>query len=819
MTFVENVLKDFRHACRMLVKAPGFTVAAMMTLGLGIGANTAMFSVIRTVLIEPLPYRTPDRLVVIWNAADTRGITHLSVREIVGYADQAESFEQVAGYTETNANLTGEEDPERVRAAAVTFNLFDTLGVSPTLGRAFTAADGEAGTAAPVVILSHGLWLRRFAGAADVLGRSIRINGRPRTVVGIMPESFRLPLDYRADRPTEAWLPLLIDRANLGAWGNRSYFGIARLKRGIAPASASNELALITDRWVQAGFDGFRGGVNRRDALPMQELITGAVRTPLFLLAGAVVAVLLIACVNVVNLLLARADVRRREVAIRTALGVGRRRLVGQLFTEAAVLSLLGGVCGLVIARAALRVLVFLGPANLPRVGAVTLDPAVLAFTGILSVAAAVLFGLAPALQLLRPNVTAILNDGGRGGTTGRSRRSVRGALVVVQLALSVLLVVGAGLLGRSLVELYRVDLGFDPQNVLTLQLQLPRTDYPDDERVVAFYQQVTERIQELPGVRSAGAVRVVPLARPIGDWSITIEGRPSTRNENPNGDFQWVTPGYFAAMGMSLVGGRLLNDQDRQDTQLVVVINDTMAARYWPGQDALGKRFHMGGSTKMPPVTIVGIVRGTRHDAVVEPERAEMYLPHAQLPRTVGAAAASMALVVKTVGDPLGLVTPVRDVVHAMDRNLPLSDIRTMEQIAASALSAQRFAALTFGLFAMLSLALATIGIYATIALLVTERWKEIGIRMALGATRRNVLGLVLREGLILACAGLTIGVIAALILSGFVETLLYHVERFDPATFIVVPIALLLVSLAACLNPARRAAAVDPVVTLRES
>ncbi len=818
MTSGENVVRDARHAVRLLLKAPGFTIAAIVTLGLGIGANTAIFSLVKTVLLEPLPYRAPEDLVLIWNPAEPRGTTHLSVREVVSYGDEAASFEQIAGYTETNANLTGDEDPERVRAGVVTVNLFDTLGVAPIRGRTFTAEEGQPG-APDVVMVSQGLWQRRFGSAADFVGRAIRVNGRVRVVVGIMPDLFRLPLDYRADRPTEVWLPLVVDRANLGAWGDRSYFGVGRLKPGVKAEAASSELGVVTERWRQAGFQGFQGGGPiRRDAIPVQQLITGAVRTPLLVVLGAVAVVLLIACANVVNLLLARSEGRRREVAIRAAIGAARRHLVAQLLTEAAVLALLGGIAGLAIAHAALRLLLLLRPANVPRVDEVALDPTVLVFSAALALVSGVLFGLAPALQLARPHLTAVLNDGGRSGTGGRRRRAVRGALVVVQLAFSVVLVVAAGLLVRSLVELYRIDLGFDPRNVLTLQLQLPQADYPDVGSVVAFYRDVTQRVTEVPGVVEAAAVRVIPLARPIGDYSITLEGRPTQRGENPNGDFQWVTPGYFAAMDIRAARGRLLTAADGEDAPLVVVINETMAARYWPGEEPLGKRFHMGGGTRMPPMTIVGIVRGTRHNAVVESARAEMFLPHAQLLRSTGNPARAMALVVKTAGDPMQMVDPIREVVHAMDRSLPLADIRTMEQITAAALSTPRFAAVLLGLFAALALTLAAVGVYATIALLVTERSQEIGIRMALGAARRSVFGLVLREGLALAGLGVIVGLAGALMLSRLIETLLYGVTRFDLPTFVAVPAVLVIVALAACLNPARRAASLDPVVTLRQ-
>jgi putative ABC transport system permease protein len=815
MPVLDTLVRDLRHTVRLLTKTPAFTLAAATTLGLGIGANTAMFTLIDAVLVEPLPYRDPDRLVAIWSIGEARGTTHLSIREIAAYEDGLQSFERLSAYTETNASLTGEQEPERVRSAFVTPNLFETLGVGPIHGRPFAPGDAKAGD---VALISQGLWERRFGGAPDVVGRSVRINGRARTVVGIMPASFKLPLDYRADRPTEVWLPLAIDRARPGEWGDRSYIAIGRLKAGIDRVAATRELTAMTNRWIEAAFPGFRGSIAARGALPLEQLITGSVRTPLVMLVWAVAGVLLIACANVVNLLLARADARRREIAIRAAVGASGGRLVGQLLTEAAVLSALGGVFGVAIAHGAMRLLVTLKPANLPRLDEVTLDLGVLAFTAVLSLASAVVFGLAPALQLTRPRLASILNDGGRSGTTGRSRRTVRRTLVVVQLAFSTVLVVAAALLARTLVELHRVDLGFDTGHILTFQLQLPPTDYPDDQRVVAFYKGLTEQVRQLPGVQHAGAIRVLPLARPIGNYSITIEGRTQGPNEDPNGDFQWATPGYFRVMGMTLLRGRFLSEDDGPEAPPVVVINDTMAGRYWPGEDAVGKRFHMGGGTTRPALTIVGIVRGTRHNAIVESARAEMYLPHAQLPASVGGAARTMAVVVKTTAPPEQVAGPIREAVRRIDPALPLSDVRTMDRIASAALATPRFAATLLGGFAALALALAAIGVYATVALLVTERSQEIGIRMALGARRRGVLALVLREGLILSGGGLAVGLIGAAIASSSLETLLYGVQRFDLATFLIVPAVLIAVALAACVAPARRAVSVDPVVALRQ-
>jgi putative ABC transport system permease protein len=817
MIAIDTLTRNLRHAARVLVKAPGFTVAAVATLALGIGANTAIFSLVKTVMLRPLPYENPEQLVMIWDAASPRGVTHLSVQEIVSYGEDSDSFLQVGGYQEGNANLTGGQEPERVRAAFVTGNLFDTLGVGALVGRSFVASDSQP-DAAPVAILSHALWQRRFGGSTDVIDQAIQVNGRARTVVGVMPASFRLPLDYRVDRPNEILIPQIIDRANLGQWGNRSFFGVARLKPTTPASAATSELSVISARWLQAGFIRDDGAGLGRSAIPLQEFVTGAVRRPLMILLGAVGVVLLIACANVVNLLLARADARRREVAVRGALGAQRADIVGQLLTESVLLASAGGAIGLLLARGAMEVLKTLRPAGLPRVEDASIDPAALAFTAALSVVTGLVFGLLPAMQLSHQGLATVMNETGRGGAPGKVRVAVRRGLVVVQLAFSVVLVVGAGLLLRSLIELNRIDLGFDTSRVLTAQLQLPVADYPDTPKVVAFYRQLIERLEQTPGVVAAGGARVLPLARTIGDWSITIEHRPTGPKENPNGDYQAVTPGYFKAMGTTLVSGRLLTNADREDAPPVVVINDTMAARYWPGQDPLGKRFQMGGTgSTMPMMTIVGVVRTSRHNAVVEDPRAEMYLPHAQSAGSAGGPIRGVAIVIKTQGDPLSLAEPLRQTVRAIDPNLPVAEMQSMEQITATALAGPRFAAFLLGLFATLALTLAAIGTYATISLLVAERSHEIGIRMALGAERNGILRWVLGEGLTLAGLGIALGTGGALLLTRVLETLLYGVDAFDPLTFVAVPVILAIVAMMASFNPARRAASLDPVSTLR--
>jgi putative ABC transport system permease protein len=811
--------QNLRHAIARLIRDRGFAAITILTLALGIGANTAVFSLVKATLLSPLPYGDAERLTAIWGA-DRAEATHLSLREVYTYPRESESFVDIAGYQEYDASFTGGQEPELVRGGSATPNLFDVTRSSALLGRTFTPADTASGTS-DVIVISHGLWHRRFGGAGDIIGRSIQVNGRARTIIGVMPESFRLPNDYASLRPTEAWVPEVVDPTNLGAWGNRSYAGLARLKEKVSPAAATSELAVVAARWVKAGYvrarpDGSLGSLARR-VIPAQEFVTGQVRGSLLILSGSVAFVLLIACANVANLQLARADLRRREVAVRTALGAGRGHIISQLLTESVLLSLSGAAAGLAVAWAGLQIAVTLRPANLPRLDETTLDAPVLAFTALLAIVTGLMFGLLPALQLSRPDVTGVLRDGGRTGTAGRSRQLARRGLVVLQLASSVVLALAAGLLIRSLIELNRIDLGFNPENVLTAQLQVPASDYPQPLDVVRFHRQVVERIAQIPGVRAAGSVRVLPLARAIGDWSIKIEGRPYVPEENPNGDFQAVTPGYFEAMGVPLVRGRFLTNADREDAMPVAVVNDTMAARYWPNEDAIGRQFMMGTDDK-PWLTIVGIVGTVRHNAIVEAPRAEMYVAHAQLPGHIRSAPRGMTLVMKTDANPLALSGQVRDVVRSIDRNLPVSDVKTMAQVTESALSQPQFVTFLLAIFAGTALALAAIGIYGTISLLVTERTQEMGIRLALGADRPTILKLVLGQGLLLTALGLALGLAGAVMLTRTLAGLVYGVGTLDPLTFVAVPVLLCVVALLACVLPARRAASVDPITTLRQ-
>lgn len=816
---MDRLSRDLRHAIARLIRDRGFAAVTIATLALGIGANTAVFSLVKASLLSPLPYGEPDRLTAIWGQ-DRGESTHLSLREVQAYGSEAHSLAEVAGYQEFDASFTGGQEPELIRGGSATPNLFNVTRTPALLGRTFTVSDTAGGTS-DVIVISHALWQRRFGGAADIIGRTVQVNGRARTIIGVMPPMFRLPNDYASLRPTEAWVPEVVDPANLGAWGNRSYTGLARLKEGVSAAAASSELPLLADRWVKAGYvrarpDGSLGGLARR-VIPVQEFITGQVRGTLLILFGSVGFVLLIACANVANLQLARADVRRREVALRTALGAGRGHVVSQLLTESVLLSAAGAAAGLAVAWAGLQIVLTLRPANLPRLDETSLDGQVLLFTAMLAVITGVLFGLLPALQLSRPDVTSVLKDGGRSGTAGRSRQLARRALVVLQLASSVVLALAAGLLIRSLIELNRIDLGFNPANVLTAHLQVPATDYPQPADVVRFHREAIERVGQIPGVVAAGSVRVLPLARLIGDWSIRIEGRPYVPEDNPNGDFQAVTPGYFEAMGLELIRGRFLTAADREDSMPAVVINETMASRYWPNEDPIGRQFMIGTDDK-PWLTIVGIVGRVRHNAVVEESRAEMYLAHAQAPGHLRSAPRGMTMVVKTAGEPLAIAGQVREAIRSIDRNLPVSDIRSMDAVAAAALAQPRFVTFLLALFAVTALTLAAIGIYGTVSLLVAERTQEMGIRLALGADRAAILKLVLGQGMMLTIIGLVIGLAGAAILTQTLSGLIYGVGALDPLTFASVPLLLAVVALIACFLPARRAAAVDAITTLRQ-
>ena len=813
---MELLAQDVRYALRRLALSPAFAVVAILTLGLGIGANTAIFSVVRAAMLVPPPYEDPDRVVMVWQSWRGWDETWLSGPEVLDFRAGVSSFESLAAYSTGSVNLTGEGgEPERVPVAQVSANVFDVLGVTMAEGRPFTVEEDVQG-ADVVAVLTHQLWQRRFGGDPSIVGNEIRVNGSPRTVVGVLSPHVKLPFDYETDRPAEIWLPLTLTRDNAGSRGSHYLYGVARLVPGATVARANQELNGVARRWEEEGL-AHPEAQFAPFAVNVMEHVLRDVRPALFVLLGAVAFVLLIACANVANLLLARSEERVREVAIRTSLGAGRGRILAQLATESVVLSGLGGLVGLAFSWGALRWLLALHPGSVPLVHDVGLDASVLGFTALVSLVTGVLFGLVPALQLIRPDVAVALREGSRGMTAGRARQRFRRTLVAAEVALSVVLVIGAGLMLRSFSELARVELGYETDDILTMRLSLPQSDYPEPEDVAAFYEQLLDRIVEMPGVASAGAVRLLPLTGTIGDWSIRIEGRPDSPGDNPHGDWQVVTPGYFETMDLERVEGRFLEPRDRADALPVVVINETMAREYWPGESAIGKRFRMGGEDA-PWFTVVGIVRDVRHNTVLEEARTEMYHPHEQFRLAAGFTPAAMTLVIRASGDPLALAPAVRQTVRSMDADLPVADVATMEQVAGRALAGERLTTTLLGIFAIAALTLAAIGIYGVISYSVTRRTHEIGIRMALGADVGSVMRLVLAHGVGAVFAGIAAGVVASFWMTSLLERMLYGVSRLDTTTFISVPAALAVVAAVASLLPARRAAGVDPIIALRQ-
>ena len=808
---MDDLLQDLRFALRSLARSPGFAAVAVLTLALGIGANSAIFSVLNAVLLEPLPYAEPDRVVRIRAGWEGSYGNWLSQPEIIDIEESVPSLAAVGSWTETSANLTGDGEPERVNAVAIMPEALDLLGIGTSRGRLFGEEERVSGGDG-VVIVSDGLFQRRFAGDPSLVGRSIEVNGRARTVVGVLPPDFRLLTDFQRTR-ADVFLPLVLDRDSLQGRGDHSYHTVARLAPEATAEQVHGELAALATRLTEEGFYqperpfGFQAVDARAD-------VFGGVTPALMVLLGSVGFVLLIACANVANLLLARGEERQRELAVRVTMGADRGRVVRQLLTESVTLAVFGGAAGVGVALLATRLLTALDPANLPRVDAVTVDAKVLGFTLLVALLTGVVFGAAPALQALRQDPQHGLREGGRGGTASRRRTAFRRLLAISELAFAVVLVIGAGLMLRTFRALSTLDAGFQPAGLLSLTLSLPSTSYPDDASVVDFYARLLERVEALPEAEDAAAVRILPLTRTIGDWSIDIEGYEEQPGENPKGDWQSVTPGYFEVMGIRLIEGRLLEPTDDASAPPVVVVNRTMAESYWP-TGALGQRFRAG--SQRPWTTIVGVVEDVSRNALVEEPRTEMYHPHAQYPVSVTSAPRTMTVVVKGSGEPTRLVAPVREAVRALDPNLPVSDVRTVEDVLSQAVAGERVTMTLLGTFGAVALLLAVVGIYGVLSYSVSRRQHEIGIRLALGAERAGVLGLVVREGMGLALAGLALGTGLALLLTRLMTSLLYGVGPLDPLTFLAVPALLGLCALAATCIPALRASGVPPTEALR--
>ncbi|MGE0459764.1 MAG: ABC transporter permease [Vicinamibacterales bacterium] len=817
MPMIDAFKQDVAGALRGLWKSPGFAAAALVTLSLGIGATSAVFSVFKAVLLTPLPYDAPEQRVMVWSRWVGFDKTWVASQEVFDYRDLARTLSEVAFWANTSQNLTEAGEPVRLTVGLVSANTFDVLGARPLLGRTFTA-DDERLNGPPVAVVGYGLWDAQFGGDRTLIGRRIMLNDVPVEVIGVMPEGFRLPTDFTADaaEPTALWRPLRLAAVNRAA---RTFHAAAVLAPGQTPETATAELQAITRRLTEQGeypaemgFTAFAAGVDQE--------IRGGLRPAMWLLMGAVGFLLLIACVNVANLLLVRADVRVREMAVRAALGASPARMVRQLFTESVVLAIAGAALGIGLAFVALRVLTSVDPTSLPPLAPVRLDAAVMAFTLLLALGTTLLFGLAPAVRTLHVDLVASLSEGGQQATSGHRRQRLRGALVTAEVALAVVLVIGAGLMIRTLAALGDIDLGFNPNRVLTMRVTIPAARYATHEQVVNFFDELQQRVGALPGVESAGIVRALPLATTVGDFDIDVEGFEESPGREARGDLQVVSHGAFEAMGTRLVRGRWFRDSDTTASVPVAVVNETMARTYWTDPAAVvGGRIRVGRSSTRPWATVVGIVADERHNGVTAAVNEKFFIPHNQWPVVTngGDPIRSVFVVARTTGDPLSLAGAVRDEIRQMDASLPVANVRSMDDVVAAALATPRLTGFLFGAFAAIALALAAVGISGVLAYLVSRRTQEIGVRLALGAGRSQVIGMVLRQGLSLAAVGIVVGLIGALVLSRLMESLLYEVPPNDPITFVSVAAAVLLVAFVASLLPARRATRVPPVTALR--
>jgi len=811
---MNNLLRDLRYGARMLMKKPGFTLIAVITLALGIGANTAIFSVVYAVLLRPLPYPESDRLVLLWTRLEKIGLEQnwVSEPEVLDFREQSQLFESFGVVSGTSFILTGAE-PEQVNGAEVSTNFFSVLRTKIAAGRDFSPEEERPG--APVVaILSHSFWQNHFGGQQSVLGSTINLSGKPATVVGVLPAGFALMVPQEALVPgnVDVWVPYAEDYAKK----DRDSHGltlIARMKKGVTLAQAQEEMNGIAGRLYEQYYKhtGFEVKV-----VSLQGDLVKKMRPALLVLLAAVGFVLLIACANVANLLLGRATSREKELAIRAAMGAGRVRLVRQLLTESVLLALLGGIAGVMLAVWGVQALLALSPADLPRLDQVSIDARVLVFTFAVAALTGILFGLAPAVKASRINLTQTLKEGSRSVAGGGSHR-LRRLIVVVEIALSLVLLVGAGLLMRSFFRLMRVDPGFDPHNVLTMKVQVPRSKYKDGPAVANFYQQLLEKIRALPGVESAAAISHLPLSGDYWGGTLTFEGVTANAERGTQASFEVdqriITPDYFTTMRTPLIEGRSFTTQDVRGRPAVAIIDETLAARLWPNASPIGRRFTFGRFPEKPEiwVEIVGVVRHIRHHRLDANVREEVYYPHALRSFT------GMTLAIRTAIDPSSLVGAVREAVGSLDRDQPVYRIRTMDELMAAALAPARFTLLLLSIFAGVAATLAVVGIYGVMSHAVIERTHEIGVRIALGAQANDVLKLVVGQGLVLTLAGVGIGIVVALVMTRLIAGLLYGTSATDAMTFAIVPLLLTGVALGASFVPARRALKVDPIVALR--
>ncbi|HEY7547832.1 MAG TPA: ABC transporter permease [Blastocatellia bacterium] len=796
---MEGLIQDLRFGARAIAKKPAFTIVAIMTLALGIGANTAIFSVVNAVLLRPLPFEDPDRLVWMWGRFSQGNRASVSPPDFLDYRAQNTSFERFSAMRFNFFNLTGEGEPERLSGANVTADFFDTLGVKPIQGRVFLA-DEDSGGRNQVAVISEGLWRRRFGSDPNIVGRALALDGVSHTVVGIVSMSFTLP------QQAELWVPYSFDHPEMKVRRFHFLRPIARLKSGVSLEQAQSEMDQIA-----AGLEKQYPESNTTWGLrlvSLQEQIVGNVRPVMLVLLGTVAFVLLIACANVANLLLARASTRQKEIAVRAALGASRLRLVRQLITESLMLALAGGLLGFLLALWGVRLLTALIPPSIPRATEIGLDARVLGFTLVVSLITGILFGLVPALHTSKPDLNESLKEGSKGSAGAANNRS-RNTLVVVEVALALVLLVSAGLLIQSFRRLQLVEPGFDSKNLLTMLLILPESKYPEPEHAERFFDQALQRVRSLPGVEEVGFGTHLPFGGGGGDTYFTIEGRPF---QNPNEKVTAYNPridhNYLRAMGMALVKGRNFTEQETREEPRVTIINETFVRKFFPDDDPIGKRLIIDVGKPLV-CEIVGVVRDVKQYSLEVESYETMYLPSIR--------GGGGSLVIRTTGDPMAIAASVESEIHAVDKDQPVANVRTMEQLLNRSVAEPRFRTLLLASFAAVAMILASVGIYGVISYQVSERTREIGIRMALGADSGAVLKLVLVHGLKLVGAGTALGLASAFALTRVLSNLLFGVQATDPMIFAGVSLLLVIVAMLACFMPARRATKIYPVEALR--
>ncbi len=810
------MLSEIKVALRGLLKTPGFTAIAIATLALAIGATTAVVSLVNALLVRPLPYHDSSRLVLLWEQFALQGLERIPVSapEFRDYEKQARSFDGIAAFNYATFNLSAGDLSERIQGAVVSPSLFTLLGAQPLRGRTFSPDEQQVGRD-DVVVISEGLWRRRFNSDPAVVGNKLLLDDRGYTVVGIMPARFDFPLPLfnvqgnRFAERADIWKPVEFTEDELKSRGSRNYGVIARLRDGVSTRRAQGELnALIAD-WIRQYRGNYGNGEGFGATLyPLHEQVVGSMRTGLLILSGSVAFVLLIACANLATMLLARASARERELAIRVALGASRWRLLRQLLTESVLLALVGAAVGTILSLWGLEFLRHIGARTIPRLAEVNIDPTVLAITAIIAVGTGILFGLAPSLASAKPELTEALKEGGRGSTAGTRRNRLRNGMIVAEIALALVLLVGAGLLIKSFVRLQHVDPGFNPRNVLTAEINLPDLKYAAGKPVRDFYAELDRRIHNLPGVQSSAFTWILPLSGSNTDNSFLIEGRPH-QVVFPDEELRQITPDYFRVLQTPLSRGRFFTEADNADAPGVVIINEALARKYWPNEDALGKRISFDDSNPKW-ITIVGIVGNIRHRGLDLDPKPEIYVPHAQTGYR------GMILTVRSKQDPRSLASAIRREVLTLDPDLPIAHVRTFEEVISDSVAPRRLSVVLLGVFAAVALLLAAVGVYGVMSYLVVQRTHEIGVRMALGAQRRDVLHLVIGHASKLVGLGTAIGLILTLFSTRGLSALLYGVGAFDPITIVFVTLLLATIALLASYVPALRATRADPMIAL---